>query len=199
MALDKNSCIRVSGDLATNIAGVYAAGDVVGMPSLASTGIEQAKTAVLRMFKLDDKSEGTWMRSPPGAGKDPQSLMASPLQYPVGIWTLPEIGFIGRTKERALADGWKAVGESVARYDQTIRGRVQGLDTGLLKIVFSKPDGKILGVHIFGEDACELVHYATALAQSGKTVRQVRGLLSAHRPHIARLCIHGHRSTCIRA
>jgi len=130
---------------------------------------------VQRMFKLDDVAERTWMRSEPRAPKDPTSLMRSPLEYPIGIWTLPEIGYIGRTKERALADGWASVGEAVALYGQTIRGRVQGLDTGLLKLVFSKPDGVILGVHIFGEDACELVHYATALAQSGKTVRQVLG------------------------
>jgi NAD(P) transhydrogenase len=173
--MDKNHVIEVNGDLETNVPGVYAAGDVVGMPSLASTGIEQAQAAVTRMFKLDDMSEGTWMYLPPRVGKDPKSLMSSPLQYPVGIWTLPEIGFIGRTKERALADGWKSVGEGIAYYGETIRGRVQGVETGLMKIVFSKPDGKILGVHIFGEDACELVHYATALAQSGKTVRQVLG------------------------
>jgi NAD(P) transhydrogenase len=144
--MDKNGCILVSGDLETNVQGVYAAGDVVGLPSLASTGIEQAQTAVQRMFKLDDVAERTWMRAEPRAPKDPASLMRSPLEYPIGIWTLPEIGYIGRTKERALADGWSSVGEAVARYDQTIRGRVQGLDTGLLKLVFSKPDGVILGV-----------------------------------------------------
>ena len=146
LQMDKNGCILVTGDLETNMPGVYAAGDVVGMPSLASTGIEQAKTAVQRMFKLDDVAERTWMRSEPRAPKDPTSLMRSPLEYPIGIWTLPEIGYIGRTKERALADGWASVGEAVALYGQTIRGRVQGLDTGLLKLVFSKPDGVILGV-----------------------------------------------------
>lgn len=52
---------------------------------------------------------------------------------------------------------------------------MQQIKLGLLKLVFQKPSGKILGVHILGEDACELIHYGTALAQSGKTVRQVLG------------------------
>lgn len=65
--------------------------------------------------------------------------------------------------------------EGTAYYENTIRGRVQQIKLGLLKLVFQKPSGKILGVHILGEDACELIHYGTALAQSGKTVRQVLG------------------------
>jgi len=104
-------------------------------------------------------------------------MLMSPLSYPVGIWTNPEVSFIGRTRERDLADGWAEVevGEAIAPYSSTIRGRVQGCNIGLLKLVFEKPTGRILGVHILGEDACELIHYGTALAQSGKTVFEVLG------------------------
>jgi hypothetical protein len=85
------------------------------------------------------------------------------------------MSFIGYTKEGAEKAGFENVAEGTAYYENTIRGRVQQLKLGLLKLVFQKPSGKILGVHILGEDACELIHYGTALAQSGKTVRQVLG------------------------
>merc|ERR1719409_59106 len=167
--------IDVSGSLETSVPGVYAAGDVVGRPSLASTGIEQGMTAVKRMFDQDETVEGTWMDIDPNAGKDPASLTQNPLQYPIGIWTLPEMAFIGYTKESAEKAGFQNVAEGTAYYENTIRGRVQQIKTGLLKFVFEKPSGKIVGVHIIGEDACELIHYGTALAQSGKTVSQVLG------------------------
>lgn len=167
--------IVVSKSLETSVPGVYAAGDVVGAPSLASTGIEQGIAAVKRMFEQDETVEGTWVEIDPNEGKDPESLLKNPLQYPIGIWTLPEMSFIGYTKANAEKAGYTHVAESVAYYENTIRGRVQGIKLGLLKFVFEKPSGKILGVHILGEDACELIHYATALAQSGKTVRQVLG------------------------
>jgi len=167
--------IEVNGDLETTVPGVYAVGDVVGRPSLASTGIDQGLTAVKRMFEQDETVEGTWMQVDPNAGKDPASLTNNPLQYAIAIWTIPELSFIGYTKESAEKAGFKNVAEGVAYYPNTIRGRVQGLDIGLLKIVFQKPSGRILGVHILGEDACELISYGTALAQSSKTVRQVLG------------------------
>ncbi|EKX31393.1 hypothetical protein GUITHDRAFT_122400, partial [Guillardia theta CCMP2712] len=137
--------ILVNGDLETSVPGVYAAGDVVGAPSLASTGIEQAITAVMRMFDQDELTDGTWMSIPPGTGKDPKSLLQSPLQYPIGIWTLPEMSFIGYTKRSAEKAGYSNVGEGRASYANTIRGRVQGINFGLMKIVFEKPSGKILG------------------------------------------------------
>jgi len=167
--------IIVDKNMETNVPGVYAAGDVVGRPSLASTGIEQGADAVKKMFEQDDTVEGTWMKIDPLQGKDPESLTQNPLQFPIGIWTLPEMSFIGYTKEGAEKAGFENVAEGTAYYENTIRGRVQQIKLGLLKLVFQKPSGKILGVHILGEDACELIHYGTALAQSGKTVRQVLG------------------------
>jgi hypothetical protein len=167
--------IKVNGCMETSVPGVYAVGDVVGAPSLASTGIEQGVHAVKRAFEQDDTVEGTWMDIDPNAGKDPESLTKNPLQYPIGIWTLPEMSFIGYTKGSAEKAGYTNVAEGVAYYENTIRGRVQNTKIGLLKLIFQKPTGKILGVHILGDDACELIHYGTALAQSGKTVRQVLG------------------------
>jgi len=172
--LDRGKIV-VKPTLESSVEGVFAAGDVVGAPSLASTGIEQGAYAVKKMFEQDDTVEGTWMDIDPNQGKDPESLTQNPLQYPIGIWTLPEMSFIGYNKESAEKAGFENVAEGVAYYENTIRGRVQGVKLGLLKLVFQKPSGRILGVHILGDDACELIHYGTALAQSGKTVRQVLG------------------------
>ncbi|EKX52670.1 hypothetical protein GUITHDRAFT_101831 [Guillardia theta CCMP2712] len=173
--MDKDGAILVNGNMETSVKGVYAAGDVLGAPSLASTGIEQGNAAVTHMFGFDSSSKSAWMLRT--GGRDPKSLTANPLLYPVGIWTIPEMAFIGRTKEKAIDDGWEPeeLGEGLAQYSQTIRGRVQGINLGFLKLLFSKPDGVILGVHILGEDACELIHYGTALAQSGKTVYEALG------------------------
>lgn len=175
--LDADGTVLVDANLETSLKGVYAAGDVLGAPSLASTGIEQAGYAVSKMFGRSRVTGGGWAGGGEEAegGRDPRSLLANPLQYPVGIWTIPEVAFIGRTKARALEDGYHSVGEGVAEYSGSIRGKVQGVSIGILKLVFSKPDGRILGVHILGEDACELIHYGTALAQSGKTVWDVLG------------------------
>lgn len=181
--LDKAGNVLVDGQLHTSVKTIYAAGDVLGAPALASTGIEQALAAVRTMFKLDTAVENAW-RNQESKSYDPRSLISDPLKYPIGIWTLPEIAFIGPTRKRAVLDklggvDGTAVGSAVAFYQDTIRGRVQDLNIGFLKLVYAKPSGKILGVHILGEDACELIHYGTALAQSGKTVYAVLGTMFA--------------------
>lgn len=179
---DKGGNVLVDSQLHTSVKSIFAAGDVLGAPALASTGIEQALAAVRSMFDIDNVVESAWRE--PSKGFDPRTLMSDPLKYPIGIWTLPEIAFIGPTHKRAVLDKMGGgdgtlVGSSVAFYKDTIRGKVQDINLGFLKLVYAKPSGKILGVHILGEDACELIHYGTALAQSGKTVYSVLGTMFA--------------------
>jgi len=178
--VDKSGNVRVDGSLRTSVEKIYAAGDVLGAPSLASTGIEQALAVTRVMFGLEGTEKSAWRA--PDRSYDPRSLTSDPLKYPVGIWTLPECAFIGWTKEGAEAagvGGSGGVGEATALYQDTIRGHVQGINFGVLKLVYTKPEGKIIGVHILGDDACELIHYGTALAQSGKTVSSVLGTMFA--------------------
>jgi len=131
---------------------VYAAGDVIGAPALASTSVEQAKSAVAHMFGEEDD----------------HALMTA---FPVGVWTIPEIGYFGLTKAAALKKGIVAE-EGMARYDECLRGRVFA-PVGFLKMVFDKGSGVIIGVHIFGSDACELIHYGMELVRTKATIFSV--------------------------
>merc|ERR1712216_256290 len=88
--------------------------------------------------------------------------------FPVGVWTVPEIGYYGLTKEAAIAKGYDAE-EGVAGYDLCLRGRVFN-PNGVLKLVFDKDTAEVLGVHIIGTDACELVHYGMQLVDSKTTI-----------------------------
>ena len=138
--------------------GVYAAGDVIGPPSLASTGVEQAKAAITAMFE-EEGAEAT-------VGRD---------NFPVGVWTIPEIGYFGLTKEGAIKAGIDAE-EGVAPYAACLRGRVFA-PQGFLKLVFDRADGRILGTHIFGSDACELIHFGMMLVSEKRSIFDVMSML----------------------
>eukprot|EP00747_Dinoflagellata_sp_TGD_P127156 gnl/TRDRNA2_/TRDRNA2_174371_c0_seq25.p1 gnl/TRDRNA2_/TRDRNA2_174371_c0~~gnl/TRDRNA2_/TRDRNA2_174371_c0_seq25.p1 ORF type:complete len:533 (+),score=113.94 gnl/TRDRNA2_/TRDRNA2_174371_c0_seq25:34-1599(+) len=133
----------------TNIPGIYAVGDVIGPPSLASTGVYQAQSAVASMF-------------------DEQNLAKKKRDFPVGMWTIPECAYYGLTKEAAEKKGLE-VEEGVAKYTACLRGRVFSPD-GLVKLVFKETDGVIVGVHLIGADACELVHYGMDLVDQKVTI-----------------------------
>merc|ERR1711953_81496 len=137
----KGGHIAVDGSYATSLPGLYAAGDVIGPPSLASTSVHQAKGAVLHMFE--------------------EGEIETPASFPVGMWTTPECAYYGLTKEAAEKKGI-AVQEGMARYTQCLRGRVFSPE-GLVKLVFKTGDGTIVGVHLIGADACEMVHYGMDL------------------------------------
>jgi NAD(P) transhydrogenase len=145
---------------------VYAAGDVVGRPFLASTGTAQGIAAVNAMFESSIKTQGTTYAtecsdddlscsqdgvSQAGACFDPASLASNPYAVPCGIWSTPEAAYFGLSLGQAKESGIDA-GEGVALYAECLRGRVFS-PNGLLKIVFEKPAGRILGVHICGDDA----------------------------------------------
>jgi NAD(P) transhydrogenase len=131
----------------TNVPHVYAAGDCIGFPALASTSMEQGRRAVRHMFQC--------------APDKPSSL------FPYGIYTIPEISMVGKT-ERELTEARVPYEIGVARYDEIAKGQMAGDDMGLLKILFDPDSLKVLGVHAIGESATEIIHVGqTVLAFDG--------------------------------
>lgn len=133
----KNGLLAVNESCQTNVPHVYGIGDVIGPPSLASTSMEQGRRAIHHALKLDP--------------------LTQPPTIPMGIYTIPEISSIGLTEAQAVEKhGGCVVGR--ARFDQVARGQIAAITDGLLKLVCA-PDGhKLLGVHIVGEGASDLVH-----------------------------------------
>jgi NAD(P) transhydrogenase len=147
---DSRGRIAVDENYQTKVEHIYAVGDVVGFPALASVSMEQGRIASARAF--DDK-EAT----------------SNPSFYPYGIYTIPEISFIGKTEEQLTAEDVPyEVG--LAYYRETARGQIRGDTTGRLKLIFHRDTLKILGIHIIGEEASELVHIGQAVMVLGGTV-----------------------------
>ncbi|MCF3642105.1 Si-specific NAD(P)(+) transhydrogenase [Rhizobium sp. TRM95111] len=133
----------------TSVPHIYAAGDVVGFPSLASTSMEQGRIAA---------------RVAVGAiAKEP------PKYFPYGIYAVPEISTCGLTEEEVKERGIPYEC-GMARFRETSRGHIMGLDSGLLKMIFSLKTRRLLGVHIVGEGATELVHIGQAVLNLKGTV-----------------------------
>jgi len=143
--------------LITSTKNVYAAGDVIGAPALASTSMEQAQRAVTSMF-----CEGESDSALDSSHDDPLSI---------GVWTIPEMGYYGLTKEQAEKDGYTVVEGSV-KFDACLRGRVFAPD-GLLKLVVDANEGTVLGVHIIGKEAAEMVHYGMALVKGETKIFEI--------------------------
>jgi NAD(P) transhydrogenase len=152
----KRETILVDPQYRTNISHIYAVGDVIGFPALASTSMEQGRIAVTHMFDTQDID-----------------LLAE--IFPYGIYTVPEVSMIGMTEEEARkADFEYGVGKSYFR--DTARGMILGdQDNGFLKLVFDKSTKVIKGVHIMGNIATELIHYGMGLVREGRTLDHVIG------------------------
>jgi NAD(P) transhydrogenase len=147
---DSRGRIPVDKDFRTKQANVFAVGDVIGFPSLASVSMEQGRIAVARMFHDD-------------------TVHTNPSVYPYGIYTIPEISFIGKTEEQ-LTDEDVPYEVGVAYYREIARGQIRGDTTGRLKLIFHRENRTILGVHIIGEGAAELVHIGQAVMSLNGTV-----------------------------
>ncbi|MBZ7921462.1 Si-specific NAD(P)(+) transhydrogenase [Ensifer adhaerens] len=133
----------------TSVPNIYAAGDVVGFPSLASTSMEQGRIAA---------------RVAIGAiAMEPQKY------FPYGIYAVPEISTCGLSEEEVKERGIPYEC-GIARFRETSRGHIMGLDSGLLKMIFSMKTRRLLGVHIIGEGATELVHIGQAVLNLKGTV-----------------------------
>jgi len=128
---------------------IFAVGDVIGFPSLASVSMDQGRIACANAF-----------------GK---TIQSNPASYPYGIYTIPEISFIGKTEEQ-LTDDDVPYEVGVAYYREIARGQIRGDTTGRLKIIFHRETKAILGVHIIGEGATELLHIGQAVMILGGTV-----------------------------
>ncbi len=130
--------VPVNEHFQTNVPNIYAFGDVIGFPALASTSSEQARVATCHMFEAQF------------------NLSVSPI-LPTGIYTIPEVSSAGETEEELKKNGVEYI-IGRADYDQTARGKIIGDKHGFLKLLFRKSDMKLLGVHCLGEVATEVVH-----------------------------------------
>ena len=139
---DGRGLIKVNSHYQTNVPNIYAVGDVIGFPSLASTSMEQGRLAACHAFGVPTQS--------------------SPELFPYGIYTIPEISTVGRNEEELTEQGIPyEVGK--AQYREIARGQIIGDQTGLLKLIFHLDTHELLGVHIIGEGASELVHIGQAV------------------------------------
>jgi NAD(P) transhydrogenase len=128
---------------------IYAVGDVIGFPALAATSMEQGRLAAHHAFG------------------EPVSTTDAP--QPIGIYSIPEISFVGRTEDQ-LTDACVPFEVGVSRYRELARGQIVGDSYGVLKLLVSPEDRKLLGVHVFGTGATELIHIGQAVMGCGGTI-----------------------------
>ena len=139
---DERGRIPVDSEFRTRQPNIYAAGDVIGFPSLASVSMEQGRLAAAHALGLPVHSNSA--------------------VYPYGIYTIPEISFIGKTEEQ-LTDEDVPYEVGVAYYREIARGQIRGDTTGRLKLIFHRETKELLGVHIIGEGASEILHIGQAV------------------------------------
>jgi NAD(P) transhydrogenase len=147
--VDDRSRIKVDAHYRTNVPHIYAVGDVIGFPALAATSMEQGRLAAYHAFDEPTPSIGKSM--------------------PIGIYTIPEISYVGQT-EAELTDKSIPYEVGVSRYRELARGQIAGDSYGMLKLLVSLEDRKLLGVHLFGTGATEGVHIGQAVMGCGGTV-----------------------------
>jgi NAD(P) transhydrogenase len=153
LAADARGKLVVNEHFQTNVPHIYAAGDVIGFPALASTAMEQGRLASCHMF-----------------GK-PSKMMSHLIPY--GIYAIPEISMVGATEEELTRQ--KAPYEiGLARYTELAKGQMLGDENGLLKILFDPDTLKLLGVHIIGDRAAEIIHIGQAVLTMGATIEYFR-------------------------
>jgi NAD(P) transhydrogenase len=146
---DSRGRIAVDKDYHTSQPDVFAAGDVIGFPSLASVSMEQGRLAAANALGLVVRS--------------------NPANYPYGIYSIPEISFIGKTEEQ-LTEEDVPYEVGIAYYREIARGQIRGDTTGRLKLIFHRETKALLGVHIIGEGASEILHIGQAVMILGGTI-----------------------------
>jgi NAD(P) transhydrogenase len=139
---DDRGRVKVDAEYRTTQKNIFAVGDVIGFPSLASVSMEQGRLAAAKAFGLH--------------------LESDPAGYPYGIYTIPQISFIGKTEEQ-LTEEDVPYEVGVAYYREIARGQITGHTDGRLKLLFHRETLDVLGVHIFGENAAELLHIGQAV------------------------------------
>jgi NAD(P) transhydrogenase len=149
LSADDRGRIKVDSDFRTEVDHIYAVGDVIGFPALASTSMEQGRLAAYAAF-----------------GEQVNSLLA--LQ-PIGIYTVPEISYCGQTEDE-LTKSSIPYEVGISRYRELARGQIVGDSYGMLKLLVSTETRQLLGVHLFGTTATELVHIGQAIMTCEGTV-----------------------------
>jgi NAD(P) transhydrogenase len=148
--LGNRGLILVDEDYRTNIPNIYAAGDVIGFPALASTSMEQARVAMIHAFNLEYKEQ------------------LSPY-FPLAVYSIPEISSVGLTEDECKTKNLPyLIGRSY--YKDNARGQIIGDMSGMIKLIFSPADKKLIGAHIIGEQASELIHIAAQVMMGEGTI-----------------------------
>jgi NAD(P) transhydrogenase len=148
--LGERGLILVNERYQTSVPNIYAAGDVIGFPALASTSMEQARVAIVHAFNLEYKQR------------------VSPV-LPLAVYSIPEISMVGLTEDECKA---KEMPYMIGRgyFKNNARGQIIGDESGMVKLVFSPEDKKLLGVHIIGEQASELIHIGSHVLMINGTI-----------------------------
>jgi NAD(P) transhydrogenase len=146
LAPDNRGRLVVDEHYRTEVPDIYAVGDLIGFPALASTSMEQGRLAVCHAFGVP--------------------ACSVPERFPYGIYAVPEIAMVGKN-EQELTDAAVPYEVGKARYKEIARGQILGDVTGLLKLIFHSETRELLGVHIIGEGASELIHIGQAVLSFG--------------------------------
>lgn len=150
---DSRGRVSVDSTFKTSLSHIYAAGDVIGFPALAATSMEQGRLASCNMFCVPAESSHELL--------------------PYGIYTIPEISMVGKTEQELTRE--KIPYEfGTARYDELAKGQILGAKSGFLKILFDPESLKLLGVHIIGDQAAELIHIGQVVLSLGGSVTYFR-------------------------
>ncbi len=142
LSADSRGRLSVNEHFQTSVPHIYAAGDIIGFPALASTSMQQGRHASCHAFGQPDHTD--------------TSLL------PYGIYSIPEISMVGRNEEELTKDQ-VPFGTGIARYNEIARGQLIGDDTGMLKLLFHRQTRELLGIHAIGEGATELIHIGQAV------------------------------------
>jgi NAD(P) transhydrogenase len=149
LAADERGRITVDEFFRTQVQHIYAVGDVIGFPALAATSMEQGRLAANHAFG--------------------EPIAANAVPQPIGIYSIPEISFVGRTEDE-LTEACVPFEVGVSRYRELARGQIVGDSYGVLKLLVSPQDRTLLGVHVFGTGATELIHIGQAVMGCGGTI-----------------------------
>jgi NAD(P) transhydrogenase len=152
LAADQRGRLSPNEHFQTEVPHIYAVGDVIGFPAQASTALEQGRQA--------------------GCHKQGKTVDPCP-HKPYGLFTLPEISMVGKNEEQLTADHVPyEIG--IARFGEIARGQIAGDQTGMLKLLFHRETRELLGVHVIGESAAEIVHIGQAVMALGGTIEYFR-------------------------
>ncbi|HXP70944.1 MAG TPA: Si-specific NAD(P)(+) transhydrogenase [Candidatus Dormibacteraeota bacterium] len=150
---DPRGKVIVNAEYQTTVPHIYAAGDVIGFPALASTSMEQGRLASCHMF-----------------GAPSQNMSAL---FPYGIYTIPEISMVGQTEEK-LTEAKVPYEVGMAKYKELAKSMMLGDESGMLKLLFDRNTRKLLGVHAIGQRATEIIHIGQAVLAYGGSIEYFR-------------------------